>query len=342
MEAGVIAGLIPVRVNLDARVRDAVVVVIGVDHVEDAIVVIVGVGRIGCPVVVVVGVEEVWSTVAVKIAVDDLSERRCSLNGADGLVEAAKESRGRCSGSVDAVSLPVNVVNTARKRTVLVEGPGSSSVIERGGGGHLRENGSVIGMSVLFVGNAVAVIVGVKVVRGAISVEVARPRELVNSTVVVVVFVVSAGAGTVAVLVGHAIVVVVHGVLVSEVEVANRTTRPGVNGGGVEVAVGRNVSWIKALRFEGIVINGALENAVVVIVPVVHVQNTVVVVVVRVGAVTAVEALEQVVNAVVVVVKVVKVVDTIVVVVASPGLFEEGRIRGNRRFEHREVNDHTG
>ena len=64
--------------------------------------------------------------------------------------------------------------------------------------------------------------------------------------------------------------------------------------------------------------------------------------VVGVRAVAAVKSLEQVVDAVVVVVKVVKVVDAVVIVVAGSGLFKEGGVRGDRRFQHGEVDDDTG
>ena len=70
-----------------------------------------------------------------------------------------------------------------------------------------------------------------------------------------------------------------------------------------------------------------LENTVVVIVPVVNVEDAVVVVVVRVGSVAAVKPLREVVNAVVVVVKVGQIVDTVVVVVACPSFFKTSSTR---------------
>ena len=197
-------------------------------------------------------------------------------------------------------------------------------------------------MGVADVGDAVAIVVSVKVVGRAIRIKVAGPRELVNAPVVVIVFVVATGASAIGVFVGHAVVVVVHRVLVSEVKVANCSTGPGVDGRGVEVAVGGNVSWIKALSFEGIVVNGALKDTVVVIVPVVHVKDAVVVVVVRVSAVAAVKSLKQVVDTVVVVVQIVEVVDAVVVVVASSGFLEEGRVGRQGRLQHGQVNDDTG
>ena len=96
----------------------------------------------------------------------------------------------------------------------------------------------------------------------------------------------------------------------------------------VEVAVGGNVPRIEPLCFEGFVIDWSLKDPVVVIIPIVHVKDTVVVMVVRVGAVASIESLEQVVDAVVVVIKVVKVVDAVVVVVACTCFFEEGEYEG--------------
>ena len=197
-------------------------------------------------------------------------------------------------------------------------------------------------MGVAHVGDAVAVVVRVKVVRRTVRIKVAGPGKLVNTTVVVIVLIVATRSSAVGVFVGHAVVVVVHGVLVSEVEVANHSAGPRVNGRGVKVAVGGDVSWVKTLSFEGVVIDGALKDTVVVVVPVVHVKDAVVVVVVGVGAVAAVESLEQIVDAVVVVVQVIEVVDTVVVVVAGSGFLKEGRIGGQGRLQHGQVNDDTG
>ena len=197
-------------------------------------------------------------------------------------------------------------------------------------------------MGVAHVGDAVAVVVRVKVVGRTVRIKVAGPRELVNTTVVVIVLIVATRSSTVGVFVGDAIVVVVHGVLVSEVEVANYSAGPRVDGRGVEVAVGGDVSWVKTLGFEGVVIDGALKDTVVIVVPIVHIKDTVVVMVVGVGAVAAVKSLEQVVDAVVVVVQIVEVVDTVVVVIAGSGFLKEGRVGRQGRLQHGQVNDDTG
>ena len=99
--------MVTVGVDFNAGVRNAVVVVIGVDHVEDAVVVVVGVGRVRRTVVVVVGVEEVRRTIAVKVAVNDGGERRRTL----GTKRLEAGSGG--PGSIDSVSLPVNEINAA-------------------------------------------------------------------------------------------------------------------------------------------------------------------------------------------------------------------------------------
>ena len=150
---------------------------------------------------------------------------------------------------------------------------------------------------------------------------------MVDAPVVVIVFIVATWSGAIVVLVGHAVVVVVHGVLVSEVEIANRpNVGVGVVDRGVEVAVRGDVAWVKALSLKSIIIDWPFKNTVVVVVPIIDVENTVVVMVVRVGPITSVKSLKQVVNAVVVIVKVVKVVDAIVVVVARSCFFQEGRV----------------
>ena len=186
---------------------------------------------------------------------------------------------------------------------------------------------SVVGVGVLNVRNAIVVIVGVEVVRNSVRIQIARPRELVDAAVVIVVLIVPTGACAVVVFIGYAVVVVVHGVLVRQIEFANGTdVGVRVVDGRIEVAVGGHVAWVEAQRLESIVINGPFEDAVVIVVPVINIEDTIVVVVVRVGSITSVESLEQVVDAIVIVVEVSKVVDTVVVVVTGPGFFEEGGI----------------
>ena len=195
-------------------------------------------------------------------------------------------------------------------------------------------------MSVGNIRDAVVVIVGVEVIGRTVRIQVAGPCELVNASVVVIVFVVATRSSAVVVLIGHAVVVVVHGILVSEVEIANGTN-VGVRmvDGRVKISVGGNVSRVQSLGFKRIVVNRPFENTVVVIVPVVNVENTVVVVVVRVGSVAAVKPFEEVVNAVVVVVKVGQIVDTVVVVVACPSFFKERRVRGDGGLQDRQIDD---
>ena len=310
---------------MDAGVQDAVVVVIGVDHVEDAVVIVVRICTVRRSVVVVVGVEEVRCTVAVEVAVNDGGEGGCAL------CPKCPETGGAGSSTVDSVALPVDVINATGVGTVFVERPCAGCVvlqiIGRAGSSGCRHrtcDACIVGVSILNVGRSVVVVVRVKVVGDAVPIHVTRPSELVNSAVVVVVLIITAWSSAVAVFIGHAIVVVVHWILVGEVEIAHGSTGPRVNGGRVKVTVRRDVSRVQSLCFKGSEVNGTFENTVVVVIPIVSIQNTVVVVVVRVRAETSVKPLQQIVDAVVVVIKVVEVVDTVVVVVACLCLFEEG------------------
>ena len=194
-------------------------------------------------------------------------------------------------------------------------------------------------MCVELVKDTVVVVVLVEVVLHAVAVKVAWPRELVDAPVVVVVFVVSAGAGAVAVLVGHAVVVVVEGVLVDEVVVTDLEAGPWVDGVVHDKAVRGHVLWVQPEGLKGRVVDRSFQNTVVVVVPIVGVKDAVVVVVVGVRAVTAVKALEQVVNAVVVVVQIRKIVDAVVVVVFQPGLLEEGGVAWQAKHEGVHVAD---
>ena len=129
---GHVTDLVPVGVEVDACVKDAVVVVVGVDHVEDAVVVVVGVGAVGRSVIVVVRVEEVGDAVAVEVAVHDVGERgRAGVFPVGARLADGGEARGRGARAVDAVVLPLDVVHAAGVRAVLVEGPRTWRVEER-------------------------------------------------------------------------------------------------------------------------------------------------------------------------------------------------------------------
>ena len=156
----------------------------------------------------------------------------------DECVEAAKKARGCSALSVHSVALPVDVINATRVLAVFVERPKAGSIVKRSRCGHLGGDAGVVGVGVFNVENAIAVIVRVKVIRHAVRVKIAGPRELVDAPIVVIVFVVSAWTCPVVVFIGHAVVVVVHGVLISEVELTNRVTGPRMDGRGVKVAVG--------------------------------------------------------------------------------------------------------
>ena len=121
---GKVANLVPVGVQVDARVEDAVVVVVGVDHVEDAVVVVIGIGAVGRSVIVVVWVEEVGDAVAVEVTVDDVGEGgRTRVHPVGARLADGGETGGRGAGAVDAVVFPLDVVHAAGVRAVLVEGP---------------------------------------------------------------------------------------------------------------------------------------------------------------------------------------------------------------------------
>ena len=93
-------------------------------------------------------------------------------------------------------------------------------------------------MGVFDIVNTVAVVIVIEVVLDAIVVEVTRPLELVNSCIVVVIFVVSARSRTIAVFVGNTVVIVVHWILISEVERPDSLSSPRVDDVLIESAIG--------------------------------------------------------------------------------------------------------
>ena len=93
-------------------------------------------------------------------------------------------------------------------------------------------------MGVFDVVNTVAVVIVVEVVLDAIVVKVTRPLELVNSCIVVVIFVVPSWPRTIAVFVGNAVVIVIHWILVCEVECPDSLSGPRVDDVLIESAVG--------------------------------------------------------------------------------------------------------
>ena len=167
--------------------------------------------------------------------------------------------------------------------------------------------------------HTVAVVVEIEVVLQAVAVEIARPCELVNPAIVVVILIVGAATSAIGVVIGYSIVVVVHGILVDAVAGADRSSGPWVDCGGFDVAVGADVFRVSTLC----VIYRSLEDTVVVVVPVEFIENAVVVVVERVCPVASVKALDEVVNSVVIVIEVVQVIDSIVVVILGLGLLKE-------------------
>ena len=95
--------------------------------------------------------------------------------------------------------------------------------------------------------HTVAIVVEVEVVLQTVAVEVARPLELVNPAIVVVILVVGATAGAIGVVIGYPIVVVVHRILVDAVAGADRSPGPRVDCRGIDVAVGADVFRVSTL-----------------------------------------------------------------------------------------------
>ena len=170
MQTGVIAGLVAVGVDFNAGVGDAVVVVIGVNHVENAVVVVVGVGRVWRTVVVVVRVEEVRGAIAVEVAVNNGGEGGCSVRVCqiDEGVKATKEARGRGALSVHSVAFPVDIIHATGVLAVFVERPKAGSIVKRSRCGHLGGDAGVVGVGVFNVENTIAVVVRVKVIWHAV------------------------------------------------------------------------------------------------------------------------------------------------------------------------------
>ncbi len=95
--------------------------------------------------------------------------------------------------------------------------------------------------------HTVAIVVEVEVVLQTVAVEVARPLELVNPAIVVVILIVGATAGAIGVVIGYPIVVVVHRILVDAVAGADRSPGPRVDCRGIDVAVGADVFRVSTL-----------------------------------------------------------------------------------------------
>ena len=146
---------------------------------------------------------------------------------------------------------------------------------------------------------------------------------MVDTSVVVVVFIEASCSRTIAVFIGNTVVVVVEWVLVCKIECADCSVSPWVNSGRDDKAVGRYISRIESLCFKSIIIDWAFEDTVVVVIPVIDIEDAIVVVVKWVCTVTSVESFDEIVNSIVVVIKIVEVTDSIVVVIVSVGFFNK-------------------
>ena len=157
-------------------------------------------------------------------------------------------------------------------------------------------------MGVSDIVNAVTVVIVIKVVLDAITVKVTWPFELVNTSVVIVVFVITSRSRAVGVFIGNAIVIVIHWVLVCKVECSNCLSSPWVNDAWVKASVSTNIPWVQTECFKGCNVYWPFENTVVVIVPILCIENTVVIVVEWIGSITSIETFEKVINSIVVIV----------------------------------------
>ena len=228
----IVAKTVTVVVDVDTSVRDSVVVIVWVKHVEDAIVVVIGIGRIWCSIVVVVRIDEVWNAIAVKVTVNNVCERRCSL--------CTLRTRPL---SIRAYSscFPSDVVDTTGVISVIDEVPDNRCIKEVAGCSIAGCDRSIVWMGIIDVCNVVVVVVWVEVIHEAIRIVVARPCELVDSSVVVVVFIEASCSRTIAVFIGNTVVVVVEWVLVCKIECADCSVSPWVNSGRDDKAVGRYI-----------------------------------------------------------------------------------------------------
>ena len=220
---------------------------------------------------------------------------------------------------------PCDVIDTTRVIAIVDEVPYDWCIEEVSCCGVAGCDCSIVWMRVVNVGNVVVVVVWVEVIHESIRVIVAWPCELVDSSIVVVVFIESSCTRPIVVFVSYSIVVVVEGVLVSEVECSyrSRCCNPWVESCFNDESISGYVSWIKSLCFESCVVDWSFEDTIVVVVPIIDIEDTIVVVVEGVSTIASVETFDKVVNTVVVVVKIVQIADSVVVVVVFVGFFNE-------------------
>ena len=127
-------------------------------------------------------------------------------------------------------------------------GPFPRGTPQRSGGSDVAGHRAVPRVLVPEVGYAIIVVVKVEVVLEAVAVEVARPLELVNATVVVIVLVVRVRPDSISVLIGDSVVVVVHRVLVDAITDAHWGTCPRMNRIWVHVSICADVPRVGPLR----------------------------------------------------------------------------------------------
>ena len=114
----------------------------------------------------------------------------------------------------------------------------------------------------------------------------------------------------------------IHRILIDAVSRADSKAGPWVDGIRFEIAVSADIPRVSPLG----VVNRSFENAVVVVIPILLVQNAIIVVVEGIGSIATVEALDQIADAVIVIIEVIEITDTIIVVILGVGLLEEEAI----------------
>ena len=146
-------------------------------------------------------------------------------------------------------------------------------------------------MDVVDVVNAIAIIIVIEVILDAVTVKVTRPFELVNSCIVIIIFVVTTWSRAIWIFICHSIVIVIHRILVCEIECANRLSGPRVDNGRVKATVCAHIKWVKAECFECSYIDWPFKNTVIVVIPILCIKDSIIVVVKWVGAIASIESL---------------------------------------------------
>ena len=96
--------------------------------------------------------------------------------------------------------------------------------------------------------DAIVIIIEVEIVLRTVAVEVTRPLELVNASIIIIVFIIRTGSIAVGVIISDTVVVVIHRVLVHPIANAHRGARPRMDSRGIYISVSADISRVSALR----------------------------------------------------------------------------------------------